>query len=117
MWKDEFAQLGLIPSHGYLLFAMVEKPNEQQKEYGEYLDLEASTINRLIDTLISKGLIEKSGVGRGSSLSVTPEGMKIYRRVKKTMDSLKQILDSELGGARFKKLVQELAAARQLLKS
>ena len=114
-WKEEFAQLGLSPSHGYLLFAMVERPNEQQKDYGEYLDLEASTVNRLIDTLVSKGLIEKSGSGRGSSVSVTAEGKNLYRQIKKTMSKLKERMDGALGSARFKKLVQELSAARQSL--
>ena len=116
-WKEEFAQLGLSPSHGYLLFAMVERPDEQQKDYGEHLDLDASTINRLVDTLISKGLIEKSGSGRGSSVSVTAEGKSICRQIKKSMNKLKDRMSSELGSARFKKLVQELAVARQSLGS
>lgn len=116
-WKEEFAQLGLSPSHGYLLFAMVERPDQQQKDYGDYLDLEASTINRLIDTLISKGLVDKTGSGRGSSVFVTAEGQLLYRKIKKSMSKLKQLMDDELGSSRFKKLVQELAVARQALHS
>ena len=48
IWKDEFSQLGLSPSHGYLLFAMVEKSGAQQKDYSDYLDLDESTILSLI---------------------------------------------------------------------
>lgn len=116
-WKKEFAQLDLSPSHGYLLFAMVERPHEQQKDYGDYLDLEASTINRLIDTLISKGLVKKSGSGRGSSVLVTAEGKSHYRKIKKSMGNLKKLMNESLGGPRFDKLVQELTAARESLSS
>ena len=112
-WKEEFAQLSLSPSHGYLLFAMVENPNEQQKDYGDYLDLDASTINRLIDTLITKGLVEKSGSGRGSSLSVSDEGKSLYRKINKSMGKLKQLMVDELGDSRFTILIKELTAARK----
>ena len=115
IWKDEFSQLGLSPSHGYLLFAMVEKSGVQQKDYGDYLDLDASTINRLIDILIQKGYAEKDGVGRGSVVSVTPQGRELYRKVKKSMSSLKQQMTEGLGKAKFEKLVQDLAMARDTL--
>ena len=117
IWKDEFSQLGLSPSHGYLLFAMVEKSGAQQKDYSDYLDLDASTINRLIDTLIQKGYAEKDGVGRGSAVLVTPEGKELYRKVKKTMSSLKQRMNEGLGKDQFEKLVQDLAAARDTISS
>lgn len=116
LWKDEFLKLGLSPSHGYLLFAMVEKPGEQQKDYGDLLDLDASTINRLVDGLISKGLVEKLGSGRGSSLLVTAEGKRLYRKIKKSMELLKSKMNEKLGNSRFKKLVEELAVMRTLIK-
>ena len=116
MWEVEFAKLGLSPSHGYLLFAMVEKPDVQQKDYGDCLDLDASTVNRLVDSLIGKDLVEKSGSGRGSSLSVTVEGKRLYRKIKKSMEQLKSRMNEELGEARFEKLVKELARTRELIK-
>ena len=116
VWKGEFVKLGLSPSHGYLLFAMVEKPDAQQKDYGSCLDLDASTVNRLVDSLVGKRLVEKSGSGRGSSLSVTVEGKRLYRKIKKAMEQLKLRINEELGEARFEKLVKELAVTRELIK-
>ena len=116
-WKEEFAKLGLFPSHGYLLFAMVERPDKQQKDYGDYLDLEPSTINRLIDTLISKGLIEKSGIGRGSSVSVTDDGQALYLQIKQTMSHLKKLMEDSLSHTRFNSLIQDLSLARKSLQS
>ncbi|MGZ0657523.1 MarR family winged helix-turn-helix transcriptional regulator [Coraliomargarita sp. W4R53] len=115
IWKTEFAKLGLTPSHGYLLFAMVECSGEQQKDYGDYLDLNASTVNRLIDTLVQKQLAEKIGMGRGSEVSVTAEGKREYRRIKKVMESLQQKMSASLGEKQFKQLVGDLASARNTL--
>jgi len=112
-WKEEFAKLGLSPSHGYLLFAMVESPDKQQKDYGEYLDLEASTVNRLIDTLLKKGFIEKSGVGRGSSVFVTNKGKELYIEIKQIMSLLKNRMEKSLNQERFENLIQDLAIARK----
>ena len=95
----------------------MERPNEQQKDYGDYLDLEASTINRLIDTLISKGLIEKSGSGRGSSVSLTDDGKALYLQITQTMNHLKKLMEDSLSHARFNSLVQDLTVARRALHS
>jgi len=115
IWKEEFALIGLSPSHGYLLFAMVEKPGEQQKSYGSYLDLDASTVNRLVETLINKGFARKSGSGRGSSIFVTPDGEAHYERVKKSMGALKEKMNQSLGDTRFESLVRDLTSARETL--
>ena len=112
IWKAEFAILGLSPSHGYLLFAMIESSGEQQKDYGGYLDLDASTVNRLIDALVQKGLAVKKGVGRGSEVSVSAEGRRVYRRIKKTMEGLHQKMSDSLGEKRFNQLVGDLVSAR-----
>ncbi len=115
IWKIEFAKLGLSPSHGYLLFAMVESKGEQQKDYGEHLDLDASTVNRLVDSLVQKKLVAKEGAGRGSEVSVTAEGRREYRRIKKTMDNLRQKISNSLGEKRFNQLVGDLVSTRSAL--
>ena len=115
VWKAEFAKLGLSPSHGYLLFAMVESKGKQQKDYGEHLDLDASTINRLIDSLVQKKLVTKEGAGRGSEVSVSAEGKREYRRIKKTMDTLRQKMSNSLGEKRFSQLVDDLVSTRNAL--
>ena len=115
VWKAEFGKLGLSPSHGYLLFAMVENSGEQQKDYGDYLDLNASTVNRLIDALVLRKLVEKEGAGRGSEVSVTAEGRREYRRIKKTMDGLRKKMSDSLGEKRFNQLIDDLASTRSAL--
>ncbi len=117
IWKAEFAKLGLSPSHGYLLFAMVKSEGEQQKDYGEYLDLNASTVNRLIDTLVQKKLVKKDGTGRGSQVSATTEGKIVYSQISKTMESLRQKMNDSLGEEKFEQLVGDLASIRNSFSS
>lgn len=115
VWRVEFARLGLSPSHGYLLFAMASEQGLAQKDYGELLDLDASTVNRFIDTLIGKGYVSKEGAGRASSVSVTAEGKKEYRRIKNVMARLREKMTEALGETRFEGLVEDLKQVRKTL--
>ena len=94
---------------------MVECRGEQQKDYGGYLDLDASTVNRLIDALVTKELVVKEGMGRGSEVSVTEKGKKEYRRIKKSMESLRLKMSDSLGEKRFNQLVGDLSSVRSVL--
>ena len=94
---------------------MVESKGKQQKDYSEHLDLDASTINRLIDSLVQKKLVTKEGAGRGSEVSVSAEGKREYRRIKKTMDNLRQKMSNSLGEKRFSQLVDDLVSTRNAL--
>ncbi|WP_411845664.1 MarR family winged helix-turn-helix transcriptional regulator [Roseibacillus persicicus] len=112
--REEFSRIGLSPSHGYLLFAMVEKRGLGQKEYGEILDLEASTINRLVDTLVARGFVDKEGAGKGSTISVTDDAVAEYEKICEVMSQLKGRLQNALGKKDFAHLVKNLSKARVL---
>jgi len=114
-WRFEFAKLGLSPSHAYLLYAMVKQPGLSQKEYGEILDLDGSTVNRLVDHLSSRGLVSKEGFGKGSTLRTNPEAAKECKRVVKTMKTLKTKMQNHLGERQFNQLVANLVNARAAL--
>jgi len=116
IWQEEFSRLGLFPSHGYLLFAMVKQPEATQKELSEVMELDASTITRLIDTLTTKGLVEKVTRGKGASFIVTAYGKKEYRKIKKTMNELYNHMQSHFGEEAFAEFVGHLYTARQLFK-
>ncbi len=115
IWQLEFERIGLSPSHGYLLFAMTELPGASQKALGELVELDASTITRLIDGLEAKGYVKKVSRGKGAKFSVTPEGRKRYRSVKKVMDSLYSDMQVRFGAEHFKRFVDDLYNAKQTI--
>ena len=112
-WQEEFERLGLSPSHGYLLFAIAENPKASQKELGELMELEASTITRFVDALAVKGLVEKKSRGKGAVIAMTPEGRKTYRDVKDAMDRLYRSMAEHFGNKRFRDFVGDLRQARE----
>lgn len=116
IWQSEFEQYGLSPSHGYLLFAIVENTNTRQKELSELMELDASTITRFIDTLANKGLLKRSTKGKGSLVFATEKGKQKYISVKDTMDKLYLQMQKQFGEEDFKIFVNSLYNAKQTLK-
>lgn len=116
IWKEEFGQLGLSPSHGYLLFAIVTDESLSQKQLSELLGLDQSTMTRFIDNLIEKGLISKCGKGKGSALSPTTKGTRVHEKVSLLMDQLYSRMQSQIGKKRFSKFVTELQDLREVFK-
>lgn len=113
IWQREFERLGLSPSHGYLLFAIVKSPGITQKELSELMELDASTITRFMDTLEQRSLIEKTSRGKGASFNVTEHGKKEYRKIKKAMDGLYTLMKDHFGEHNFADFVKNLHTARQ----
>lgn len=112
-WQEEFERLGLSPSHGYLLFAIAENPKASQKDLGELMELDASTITRFVDALAAKGLVEKKSRGKGAVIAMTPEGRKTHRAVQAAMDRLYGAMAGHFGEKRFTAFVGDLRAARE----
>jgi len=115
IWEEEFGRLGLSPSHGYLLFAIAESPDASQKELGEIMELDPSTVTRFIDALVSKGLAEKPVRGKGADIRLTPSGRREYKKIRKIMDALYMKMRGHFGHKQFDAFVGGLYKARQSL--
>jgi DNA-binding MarR family transcriptional regulator len=115
IWNDEFALLGLAPSHGYVLTALTEKPDASQKELSEIMELDASTITRFIDVLVSKNLIEKNKAGKGARYTLTTEGKALSKKVSLLMDKLYADMQATFGKKKFSDFVTGLKLSKQIL--
>ncbi|MDF2684163.1 MAG: transcriptional regulator, MarR family protein [Brevibacillus sp.] len=74
MADEEFAVSGLSPTYAFLMMAVYEKEGISQKELGEILHLQPSTVTRFIEKLIGKGLIYSRVEGRLSLIYSTEKG-------------------------------------------
>jgi len=89
----------------------------RQKDLAASLGIEGPSLVRLIDSLISKGLIERSEDvrdRRAKLLRLTPEGLKLVDRIRKTVTGLEDGIfssfsDNEL--AQFADFVQRLESS------
>jgi len=115
IWSDEFASLGLSPSHGYLLMAIDANPNASQKELREILELDPSTVTRFIDGLESKKLIERSSAGKGGQVSLTTHGRKLVKTANRTGLALRNQMHATFGEDVFNDVVGKLAQMKETL--
>ena len=81
MAEDEFSMSGLSPTYAYLLMAVYDKEGISQKELGEILHLQPSTITRLVEKLISRGLIYSDVNGRISLIYTTDKGKELEKTI------------------------------------
>ena len=60
LWEETFAQVGLPPSHGYLLRLVLQEPGLSQHEIATELRLNKSTVARFVNKLETNGLLTRS---------------------------------------------------------
>lgn len=100
-----------------LLHLHILGENIRQKDLAASLGIEGPSLVRLIDSLLAKGLMERSEDvrdRRAKLLRITPEGLKLVDRIRKTVTGLEEGLfnsfsDNEL--AQFADFVQRLESS------
>jgi len=97
MAEDEFARSGLSPTYAYLLMAIYNKEGISQKELSEMLHLKPSTITRLVEKLISKGLIYSNVEGRMSLIYTTDNGKELEKTIHECWMNLRRRYSDILG--------------------
>jgi DNA-binding MarR family transcriptional regulator len=97
MAEDEFAASGLSPNSAFLLMAVFEKEGISQKELGEILHLQPSTVTRLIEKLIIKGLISSRVDGRLSLIFATDKGRALDGSINECWDNLRKRYSALMG--------------------
>ncbi|MGG5460970.1 MarR family winged helix-turn-helix transcriptional regulator [Clostridium sp. B9] len=97
--EEELRPLGMSPTYIYILLGVKFKPGITQKELCEELHLKPSTITRLIDKLVIKGLVERRMIGKMSHIHLTEKGEEIQEDIQKYRvklhDRYKEILGLE----------------------
>jgi len=116
IWNDEFALLGLSPSHGYLIMAIAKNPDASQKDLREILHMDASTVTRMIDALVSKGLLERDGAGKGSGFSLTVDGLSVAKKAQTVGLGLRDRMHETFSEDVFNDVVGKLCEMRETLK-
>ncbi|GAB3486199.1 hypothetical protein GCM10027340_23590 [Marinomonas epiphytica] len=105
--------MGLSPSHAYLLIAIGDNPSASQKDLREQLELDASTVTRFIDALVTKGHLERNGAGKGSSFSITSQGQEVLVQLRQVAAKLKNKMQGKLGEQGFADAVGYIKSIKQ----
>ena len=97
MAEEAFSPTGLSPSHAFLLILAIEQPGITPGELAGHLHLAPSTVTRLIETLLHKGLVEKSTKGKSAYITPTPAGLALAETMARSWKSLYHRYSEVLG--------------------
>ena len=101
MGEEEFARIGLTPSHAFLLMLAIDSPGISQKELSQSMNMAPSTVSRFIDALVRRELLDKVGEGRVTYIHPTPKGEQLNTSLTEVWSSLydrySKILGKEQG--------------------
>lgn len=97
MAEEAFAVSGLSPTSAFLLMAVYEKDGISQKELGQILHLQPSTVTRLIEKLAAKSLLYNRTDGRLSLIYVTEKGKALETVIHECWDRLREQYGEILG--------------------
>lgn len=103
-WKP----VGLSPSHGYLLMAVVEEPGMQPGLLADHLQLQPSTITRLIEKLEEKKLVVRTTEGKLTNVYPTPKAKDLYGKMQDCIDNFYTAHSVILGKEDARKMVQQM---------
>lgn len=97
MAEEEFAKSGLSPTAAYLLMVVYEDEGQSQKNIGETLHLQPSTVTRIIDSLVRKDLVQKEVHGRTTLIFSTDKGKELKTLIEECWFSLRNHYSAIIG--------------------
>lgn len=115
MAEEEFRTIGLSPTYGYLLMAIIEMQGATQKELSQVMHLAPSTITRFIEKLQNKNLVYSQQEGRISRIFPTDKGLSLRPEIEAAWDRLHDRYAAILGRKEGDELTLRIdEAARKL---
>jgi len=106
---ESWKKVELSPSHAYLLIAVLEEPGIQPTTLAEHLQLQPSTITRLIEKLEEKKLVVRTTEGKVTNVYPTPKAKDLQPKMIGCMQEFAGKYAAILGKAESSKLVQTMA--------
>lgn len=104
---DAFREVGLAPSHAFLLMAVNKKSGIQPSELSKILQLTPSTITRLVEKMERKGYLERISEGRATQIHPTEKCVQADDKIRTAWNTLKANYKAVLG-ERYTEVLTEM---------
>lgn len=113
IWDDAYKSTGLSAPHAYLLRLVCHEPGITQKEAGEHLKLEKSTITRFVSVLEEQGFLNRYAgeTGREVSLRATAAGQRLGKQLDDIGAGLYKRMRKEIGGKQFDEIIKLMSSS------
>ena len=105
---ESWSKVDLSPSHAYLLMLVIEEPGIQPTALAEHLQLQPSTITRLIEKLEEKKLLVRTTEGKMTNVYPTPKGKDLSPKLRECVNEFYNSYSTILGKEESAKLVQSI---------
>jgi MarR family transcriptional regulator, organic hydroperoxide resistance regulator len=106
--QESWSKVDLSPSHAYLLMLVIDEPGIQPTALAEHLQLQPSTITRLIEKLEEKKLLVRTAEGKITNVYPTPKGKDLLPKLRECVNEFYSSYSSILGREESAKLVQSI---------
>jgi MarR family transcriptional regulator, organic hydroperoxide resistance regulator len=104
--QESWKPVGLAPSHAYLLLAVLDEPGIQPGALAGQLQLQPSTITRLMQKLEEKKLIVRTSEGKITNVYPTPKGKELQPKMKECLQHFYSQTEALVPSAEGGKLLQ-----------
>jgi len=115
--QDTWQKVDLSPSHAYLLMLVLEEPGIQPTAIAAQLQLQPSTVTRLIEKLEKKKLVIRTFEGKITNVYPSPKGKELYPRMKECVSEFYSMCTSILGKEESTKLIQNMGRVADKLRT
>lgn len=112
---ESWKKVGLSPSHAYLLMAVIEEPGIQPTMLSKQLQLQPSTITRLIEKLEKSKLLNRKLEGKVTHVHPTTKAKEMLPRLKECLQHFYQRYAKIIGKEESALLVQTITKAADKL--
>ena len=107
--KESWSKVNLSPSHAYLLMMAIEEPGIQPSALADHLQLQPSTISRLVEKLETVKLVVRTTEGKITNVYPTPKGKELLPKLKECLNEFYSSYASILGREESAKLVLSMS--------
>jgi DNA-binding MarR family transcriptional regulator len=107
--KESWKPLGISPSHGYLLMLTLEEPGIQPSLIAEQLQLQPSTVTRLLDKLEEMNLVHRITEGKITCVFPSNKAKSLHPQMKKCIMTFAENYQRILGQKESHSLVKTMA--------
>jgi DNA-binding MarR family transcriptional regulator len=104
-WKP----VGLSPSHAYLLMLVIENPGVQPMALSNELQLQPSTITRLMEKLEERKLLVRTYEGKQTNVYPSPKGKEMLPRLRQCTADFFETYSGIIGKEESSRLVQNMS--------
>lgn len=106
--QESLKKVDLSPSHAYLLLLVLEEPGAQPGFIADHLQLQPSTVTRLIEKLEEKKLLIRTTEGKLTNVYPTPKGKELLPDLKECLHEFYSGYAAALGKDESARLVQNM---------